>query len=97
MSTNPLTYPLYADKPKRTIPGTDVVAVTMYRSQDNTVRRFALITKDGAHLGNANYHPKTSYRSACYTMTGESLIATERWSTLAEFAAEMKRRHGIES
>jgi len=97
VTENLLELPLYASKPRRTVPGTDVVAVTMYRSTDNSVREFALITKDGqAYLGAVKYHGPKPWRPAGYTMVNDNRGVQERWNTLADYVAEMKSRLGIE-
>lgn len=95
---NMLELPIYANKPQRRIPGTNFVAVTMYRSNDNSVREFTIFTADGkAILGTAHYHPKRSYFPAGYTMTSVRRVGDEQWSNLASFATEMAKRLEVEA
>lgn len=95
-TTNPLTVPLYATKPQRRIPGTDFIAVTMHRSADGTVREYALFTSDGTvSLGTVHFHPRRTWRPACYTMQPHSSLDAESWPTLAAYADEMATRLGI--
>ena len=94
--TRTLDYPLYADKPKRHLPNSDVIVVTMYRSKDGGVRECDLFTDDDAYLGRAYFQARTRIRPACYTMDQFATHRSERFQNLAAFAAEMKRRHGIE-
>jgi hypothetical protein len=93
--TRTLDYPLYANKPKRHLPNSDVIVVTMYRSTDGTVAEYALFTDDDAYLGCCYYHPKRAARSAGYSMESVFRYDREWWPNLASFAADMKRRHGI--
>jgi hypothetical protein len=96
--SNSLLTPLYANKPKRRIPGTNFVAVTMYRSNDGTVRQYAIFTADGeASLGTAYYQPKNRVRPTRYTMVPVDRYDSERWLTLADFATEMATRLGVET
>lgn len=92
-----LDYAFYADKPKRRLSGTDVTAVTLYRSGDNSVREYDLFTDDDAYLGRCYYHPRRIARAAGYTMKPVYRVTDEWWPNLWAFAAEMKRRHGIET
>jgi hypothetical protein len=91
-SDNPLTWPLYADKPQRRLGGGKYVAVTMHRSWDGTVASYALFTPDGASLGTANYHPKRGFRPRGYTMTSVYSVGDETWPTLEAFASTMAAR-----
>lgn len=95
---NDLTLPLYASKPQRRIPGTNVVAVTMYKSHDGTVASYALLTADGkAHLGTAHYqHRKTMTRSRGYAMVACPGYRDEVWPNLTAFALAMAERLGVE-
>lgn len=56
----------YADNPARRIPGTDVTAVTVYRSTDGTVRHYALYHPTLGDLGNVAYHGRSLAVSAGY-------------------------------
>jgi hypothetical protein len=82
-----LSLPLYAKYPRRTIPSTDVIAVTVYASKDRTVREYDLFTAEGDHLGTVSYHGKALARAAgyhrghgCWTHRSES------WQNLTEAA-----------
>jgi hypothetical protein len=84
---------LYSERPRRRIPGTEYVAVTMYRSSDGSVRWFALFTADGMKsLGTAYYQAETRTRSRGYTLVQSPMLTDEKWPTLAAFATEMDRR-----
>ena len=63
---NDLSMPLYANKPSRKVPGTDVTAVTMYASSDRTVREYVLFDADGNRLGDVTSHTRGLARSAGY-------------------------------
>ena len=54
MST--LDLPLYAGKPQRKVPGTDVTAVTMRASADRSIRQYVLFDADGNRLGDVAAH-----------------------------------------
>lgn len=91
--TNSLLIPLYADKPRRKISGTDFVAVTMYRSHDGSVREFTILSSDGeCHLGKLYYQGRRSWRPACYTMEPVTQVNQEWWHTMAEYVVEMQKR-----
>jgi hypothetical protein len=55
-----------ADRPRRRIPGTDCVAVTLYASADRSVRHYAILNGDGSRLGTVAYHPRGRIRAAGY-------------------------------
>lgn len=88
--TPSLHLPLYASKPQRRIPGTDVIAVTMYASDDRSVRQYSLFTADGYILGNISSHSSQIGGSAGYHL-GTGLYSITRggrtFRNLAEAAA----------
>ena len=97
--TNPLTdLPLYAERPQRRIPGTNVVAVTMYRSADKTVHEVTLFTEDGqARLGTLHYqHRKTMTRSRGWSLHRSPMLRdhADQWPTLSEAAFALAERLG---
>lgn len=95
--SNSLLIPIYAHKPKRRIPGTNCVAVTMHRSYDGSVAEYAIFTEDGeAYLGNAHFHPKRKIDPRGYSLNAVRRLGEEHWSNLTEFALEMGRRHGLD-
>ena len=96
---NPLTdMPLYASKPQRRIPGTNVVAVTMYRSNDRTVQEVALFTTDGeVSLGTVHYqHRRTMTRSRGWSLHRSPSVHQymDQWPTLGEAAVALAERLG---
>ena len=92
-ATSAFESPLYGDKPRRRIPGTTAVAVTMSRSDDNSVREYAIFTADGmGWLGRAYWTPKRKAWSAGYTMASSPTHRDEKFANLAEFATVMAER-----
>jgi len=96
---NPLTdMPLYAEKPQRRIPGLNVVAVTMYRSNDRTVQEVALFTEDGqVSLGTVHYqHRQTMTRSRGWSLHRSPSLRQhmDQWRTLGEAAIALAERLG---
>lgn len=57
---------IYADKPRRRVPGTDVTAVTMRSSSDRTVREYVLFRADGSRLGRVSSHARRLAVAAGY-------------------------------
>lgn len=96
--TNTLELPLYANQPKRRIPGTNVVAVTMYRSNDKTVQTVHLFTEDGeVSLGRLHYqHRQTMSRSRGWSLHQCPRVSDYRdqWPTLGEAAVALAERLG---
>lgn len=74
----------------RRIPGTTYRARTLYRSEDGSVREYALTTEDGRDLGRVSYHGKRMARAAGYH---EGLGAYDHrktsWSNLAQAATAL--------
>lgn len=95
---NSLELPLYADKPRRRVPGTNVVAVTMYRSGDKTVQTVALFTEDGeVSLGTLHYqHRQTMSRSRGWSLWASPTLSQwrDQWPTLGEAAVALAERLG---
>jgi hypothetical protein len=93
-----LEIPLYANKPQRRVPGTNVVAVTTYRSEDKTVQTVTLITEDGqTMIGRLHYqHRQTMTRSRGWSLhqCPTSAQYCDQWPTLAEAAFALAERLG---
>lgn len=96
--TAPLSLPLYADRPQRKVPGTDVIAVTMYASGDRSVRHYTLFTAEGERLDNVAYHGRTLARAAGYHRGhGVWRHDSESWSNLTEAAIALLTEHNKEN
>jgi hypothetical protein len=94
---NTLLLPVYASKPQRRIPGTNCVAVTMYRSNDGSVREYAVFTADGtASIGRAHWQGKRKAFSAGYTIDRVATHRSEKWANLTEFTTAMGERLNVE-
>ena len=95
--TSAFESPLYGDRPRRRIPGTTAVAVTMYKSSDGSVREYAIFTADGmGWLGRAYWTPKRKAWAAGYTMASSPTHRDEKFRNLAEFATTIARRNGLD-
>lgn len=90
---NMLTVPLYADKPRRRISGTDLIAVTMYASGDKSVREYTIFTADGQTVGSVYYGKATRsiYRGSEYGHRSSKSHGDRRWGSLAEAALALAK------
>lgn len=86
-----LDLPLYANQPQRKIPGTDVIAVTVYASSDKTVRHYVLFDAEGNRLGKVSNHCRRLAQSAGYHLGHTSYDARrmEHFRNLAEAAEHL--------
>lgn len=96
-TTSNLDHPLYADKAKRAIPGTTAVAVTMFRSADNSIREHVVLdTVTDANLGRVYFQKGSATRSRGYAMVASPMLADEIFANLTEYAIEAGRRNGVD-
>lgn len=74
----------------RRIPGTTYRARTLYRSQDGSVRQYALETEDGRNVGAVSWHEARVGRSAGYHAgLGSYDHRASSWANLAQAATAL--------